>query len=181
MREIGINLHSNLTNVTWHEGVAEATGMNSDEFNLVTFGSSFNVCNQQLALKESNRLLKTGGFFVCMWNLRDLNDPLQVEIEKIIRARISDYSYGNRRQDQSKVINDSRLFRNLENFQEKITHKVSTEQFINAWSSHATLQRQSGDLFQKIIMEIAEFIRKQKVDTLEIPYNTVVYMAQKYD
>ena len=28
-------------------------------------------------------------------------------------------------------------------------------------------------------MEIAEFIRKQKVDTLEIPYNTVVYMAQK--
>jgi ubiquinone/menaquinone biosynthesis C-methylase UbiE len=180
MREIGIKLLGNLTNVTWHEGIAEATGMKSGVFDLVTFGSSFNVCNQQLALKESYRLLKIEGFFVCMWNLRDLNDPLQVEIEKIINSSIPDYSYGNRRQDQTKVIKDSNLFKNIEDFQERITHKVSAEQFINAWSSHATLQRQSGTKFEKIIKDIAECIRKQNTNTLEIPYNTVVYMAQKF-
>ena len=115
-----------------------------------------------------------------MWNLRDLNDPLQVEIEKIINSSIPDYSYGNRRQDQTKVIKDSNLFKNIEDFQERITHKVSAEQFINAWSSHATLQRQSGTKFEKIIKDIAEYIRKQNTNTLEIPYNTVVYMAQKF-
>jgi ubiquinone/menaquinone biosynthesis C-methylase UbiE len=179
MRELGVQSLSHLLNVDWHEGVAESTGMKSNEYNLVTFGSSFNVCNQKLALEESSRILKQGGFFTCMWNLRDLNDPLQIEIEKIIKTYIPAYSYGTRRQDQSVFINESKLFDHLEHFQEKIIHKVLLEQFINAWSSHATLERQSGDKFKLIIEEIAGLLRDQKTTYLEIPYNTVVYLAQK--
>lgn len=179
MRDIGSKKHINLSNVTWHEGIAEATTMNSDEYDLVTFGSSFNVCDQMLALKESSRILKTHGYFACMWNLRDLDDPLQIEIEKIIKSFIPQYSYGTRRQDQSKIINESRLFSNLESFQEKTIHKVSSQQFINAWSSHATLARQSGNDFNKIINDIAKIIRELDVTHLKIPYTTVVFMAQK--
>ena len=180
MRDIGIQSLINLSNVTWHEGIAEATTMNSDTYDLVTFGSSFNVCNQKLALQESSRILKTRGYFACMWNLRDLNDPLQIEIEKIIKVYIPEYSYGTRRQDQSKIINESNLFSNLESFQEKTTHIISSQQFINAWSSHATLARQSGDKFNLITKDIAKIIREHNSITLEIPYNTVVFMAQKF-
>lgn len=169
----------NLRNVTWHEGIAEATTMHSDEYDLVTFGSSFNVCNQKLALKESSRVLKTHGYFACMWNLRDLDDPLQIEIEQVIKTFIPEYSYGTRRQDQSKIINESKLFSNPESFQEKTIHKISSQQFIYAWSSHATLARQSGDNFKLIIKEIAKVIRELDLTELEIPYTTVVFMAQK--
>ncbi len=179
MRGIGIQSLINLSNVIWHEGIAEATTMNSDTYDLVTFGSSFNVCNQQLALRESNRILKSRGYFACMWNLRDLNNPLQKEIEEIIKVHIPKYSYGTRRQDQSKIINESNLFCNIESFQEKTTHLISSEQFINAWNSHATLARQSGDKFNLIIKDIAKIIRRHNSTTLEIPYNTVVFMAQK--
>jgi ubiquinone/menaquinone biosynthesis C-methylase UbiE len=179
MRELGIQSLNNFRNVTWYEGVAEATAMKSNEYDLVTFGSSFNVCNQELALKEASRILKTHGYFACMWNLRDLEDPLQIEIEKTIRSHVPEYSYGTRRQDQTKIIDQSKLFCNIESFQEKTIHNVSSEKFISAWSSHATLARQSGDKFSLIIKDITEIIRKLNLVSLEIPYTTVVFMAQK--
>ena len=37
--------------------------MEESKFDLVTFGSSFNVCNRQKALEEAKRILKDGGLF----------------------------------------------------------------------------------------------------------------------
>ena len=52
MRKNGINRTKKFSNVQWYEGVGEHTGMDADTFDLVTFGSSFNVCNRQEALIE---------------------------------------------------------------------------------------------------------------------------------
>lgn len=41
------------------------------------------------------------------WNHRDLNDPLQSEIENILRKHILDYGYGTRREEQTGVIDAS--------------------------------------------------------------------------
>lgn len=79
--------------------------MEESKFDVVTFGSSFNVCNRQEALAEAKRILKDGGCFVCMWNHRDLNAPLQKEIEDILKREIADYDYGTRQEDQTEVIN----------------------------------------------------------------------------
>ena len=58
MRANGIKRTSQYKNVQWAEGVGEHTGMEENQFKLVTFGSSFNVCNRQEALKETKRILK---------------------------------------------------------------------------------------------------------------------------
>ena len=58
MRKNGIQRTSQYQNVQWFEGVGEHTGMESNKFDLVTFGSSFNVCNRQEALLETKRILK---------------------------------------------------------------------------------------------------------------------------
>ena len=71
MRKNGINRTKKFSNVQWYEGVGEHTGMDADTFDLVTFGSSFNVCNRQEALIEVKRILKHNGWFACMWNHRD--------------------------------------------------------------------------------------------------------------
>src|SRR5215472_10451375 len=43
MRKLGAERTCNMTNISWRKGTAEATGLFSDSFGLVTFGSSFNV------------------------------------------------------------------------------------------------------------------------------------------
>ena len=78
-------LTKNFDNVLWHEGIGEETGQKSNFFDMVTFGSSFNVCERNKALLETSRILKPNGWFACMWNHRILEDPIQSEIESIIR------------------------------------------------------------------------------------------------
>ena len=83
MRANGIKRTEKFPEVEWHEGVGEQTGMETGKFDLVTFGSSFNVCNRQEALQESSRILMPAGWFACMWNHRDLTDPLQSGMKKL--------------------------------------------------------------------------------------------------
>jgi ubiquinone/menaquinone biosynthesis C-methylase UbiE len=152
-------------------------------FDLVTFGSSFNVCDQQLALKESARILKSKGWFACLWNHRNLNDPIQSEIEKVIKNLIPEYGYGSRREDQKQSINESALFGEVIYLESDILHKQSIGDCIKAWESHATLERQSGESFPEIITEISNLlsstISKDLNHVLEIPYTTRIWMAQK--
>ena len=51
----------------------------SSKFHAAFFGSSFNVLNQEETLKEVARILTPDGWFACLWNHRDLDDPLQKE------------------------------------------------------------------------------------------------------
>lgn len=80
MRANGIRRTSRYENVSWFEGVGEHTGMAGNQFDLVTFGSSFNVCNRQEALEEAKRILKDGGWFACMWNHRELMIRYRVKL-----------------------------------------------------------------------------------------------------
>lgn len=181
MRANGKERTKQFANVQWFEGVGEDTKMDSNAFTLVTFGSSFNVCDRLLALKESYRILASHGYFACMWNHRDLDDPLQKAIEDIIKANIKDYSYGSRREDQTKIIESSNLFDNIGYLEGHVVHQVPTESFIEGWKSHGTLYRQSPELFASIIEQISDLIHKNCQDTVAVPYTTRVYFARKKD
>lgn len=178
MRANGIERTKCFDKVQWAEGVGEHTGMETSKFDLVTFGSSFNVCNRMEALVESKRILKEHGWFACMWNHRDLNDPLQAEIEEIFKEEIQSYDYGTRRQDQTDIINESQLFGDVVYIEGSIVHKVLAEDFIEGWKSHGTLQRQSQDKFDLINKKIRELIISKRQEFIMVPYTTRIWMAQ---
>lgn len=178
MRANGIKRTSQYKNVQWFEGVGEHTGMDDGKFDLVTFGSSFNVCDRQEALKETKRILKPGGWFACMWNHRDLNDPLQKEIEDILKAEIADYSYGTRREDQTDVINQSGLFGEVVYVEGTVVHEILAEDFIEGWKSHGTVQRQSKEKFDLINEKIRRLIEERGEEYIKVPYTTRIWMAQ---
>lgn len=165
--------------VQWYEGVGEHTGMESDKFSLVTFGSSFNVCNRQEALQESSRILKKGGWFACMWNHRDLDDPLQSAIEDILKKHISDYGYGTRREDQTDVINASGLFGDVVYIEGTVLHEILAEDFIEGWKSHGTVYRQSKDKFENINTKIRRLVESKQEKYIEVPYTTRIWMAKR--
>lgn len=178
MRKNGIQRTSQYQNVQWFEGVGEHTGMESNKFDLVTFGSSFNVCNRQEALQETKRILKSNGWFACMWNHRDLNDPLQKEIEDILKTQIDDYKYGTRREDQTEVIDQSGLFKDVICIEGTVVHEISSEDFIEGWKSHGTVQRQSKDKFAFINEEIRKLVEAKGEKYIKVPYTTRIWMAQ---
>lgn len=178
MRKNGIKRTSQYKNVQWFEGVGEHTGMECNKFALVTFGSSFNVCNRQEALMESNRILQDKGWFACMWNHRDLDDPLQKEIEDILKAQIIDYNYGSRREDQTEIINQSKLFGEVVYIEGTVLHSILAEDFIEGWKSHGTVQRQSKDKFNLINQKIRKVVEAKGEEYIKVPYTTRIWMAQ---
>lgn len=179
MRANGIKRTAEYANVQWFEGVGEHTGMETGKFSLVTFGSSFNVCDRQQALVETSRILVPEGWFACMWNHRDLEDPLQQSIEEIIRKNIPGYSYGTRREDQTEVINASGLFGDVQFISGRVEHHLNAEDFIEGWKSHGTVYRQSPEVFEKIVGEIRQTVEALHQDTIMVPYTTRIWMAQK--
>lgn len=178
MRANGTKRTEKLTNVRWHEGTGEATGQAEQTFDMVTFGSSFNVCDRQQALKETARILKPRGWFACMWNHRLLEDPIQAQIETIIKKRVSGYSYGSRREDQRGVIEASGLFGPVVHLDCRVMHEQTIEECVEAWRSHATLKRQAGAEFHSVVAAIETYLKSLKTTTIQIPYVTNIWVAQ---
>ena len=179
MRANGIARTKDLPNVVWSEGTGEATGCLTANYDFVTFGSSFNVCDRTLALKETYRLLKPNKWFACLWNHRDLEDTIQAHIEDIIKKNIPNYTYGTRREDQSEIIKASNLFHDIRPVTGQVKHLSHIDTVIEAWRSHATLHRQAGDKFPMIIRSISEYLHQLGQDTITIPYTTHAWMAQR--
>ena len=113
-----------------------------------------------------------------MWNHRDLNDPLQKEIEDILKAEIENYSYGTRREDQTDVINQSGLFNEVVYIEGTVIHEVLAEDFIEGWKSHGTVHRQSKDKFDLINAKIRDVVEAKGQEYIKIPYTTRIWMAQ---
>ena len=178
MRANGIKRTEQMDNVRWHEGTGEDTGQEEASFEMVTFGSSFNVCDRQIALKETSRILKPNGVFACMWNHRQLDDEIQSKIESIIKSHICGYDYGSRREDQFITIDASNLFGDVIHLDSRVLHQQSIQECVKAWRSHATLERQAGESFNKIIEEIEDYLHSLGRESIEIPYSTNIWVAR---
>lgn len=178
MRKNGIMRTEKFSNIRWFEGIGEDTKQESNSFEMVTFGSSFNVCDRQMALEEASRILISKGSFACMWNHRNLEDPIQKNIEAIIAKNINNYDYGTRREDPTEVINRSELFKDIQKIEGTVIHTQSIEECVEAWRSHATLGRQSLDKFNAIIKEIEEYLNSLNLSEIQIPYTTRIWVAR---
>ena len=178
MRKYGVMRTKGMEGSEWFEGTGEDTGQENSVFDLVTFGSSFNVTNRQVALRETKRIGKDKAWFAAMWNHRDLDDPVQKEIEGIIKAAIPEYGYGTRREDQTAEINESGLFGPVHKIEGGVMHSQNVIEMVEAWRSHATLQRQAGDKFHDIIDDIEKMLISLDKDEINIPYTTRIWAAQ---
>lgn len=179
MRANGRQRTAGFPQVAWHEGTGEHTGLSAADFDLVTFGSSFNVTDRPSALQETARILKPRGWFACLWNHRDLDDPTQQAIEQAIRSRIPNYDYGSRREDQTPVIEVSGLFGPVHRIERRVVHEQGVDDCLEAWRSHATLHRQAGERFGEVIEGIREVLAATHRPAIRVPYTTRVWMAQR--
>jgi ubiquinone/menaquinone biosynthesis C-methylase UbiE len=177
MREVGIHRTAGLKNVKWCDALMEQTGLPAGAFALVTYGSSFGVADYTKTLREAHRLLRPGAAMASLFNHRDLDDPLQRDIEALIRSEIPGYDYGNRRSDQAAFIESSGLFTHVRRIEVAFVHEQSTESWLAAWSSHATLARQAGERFPEVVAAIRALVTSRCQDSVRVPYSTRLWIG----
>jgi len=178
MRELGEQNTTGL-GVRWIAATGEATTLPDAFAQLAIFGSSFNVTDRPRALRESARILVPTGWFACLWNHRDLDDPLQSQVEAVIARMVPSYDYGVRREDQAEIIEASGLFGPVQRLEGRFVARVPAGDYLTAWRSHATLYRQAaGDArFEEIMHAISAAVAGH--DPLQVPYTTRVWYAQR--
>lgn len=176
MREVGESVTQG-QGVRWFTGTGEQTGQPDHAFDMVTFGSSFNTTDRQATLRETARILKPRGWFACMWNHRDLTDPVQAAVENFIKTSIAGYGYGSRREDQTEVITASGLFEAVNYLEASYVATLATTDYIEAWRSHATLAQQAGEKFPELIAGIEKLVLPHGA-TLKVRYTTRLWAAR---
>lgn len=180
MREIGIE-RTKGQNIEWVRATGIDSTLKSGEFDWVTFGSSFNVMDRVDALKESYRLLKKNCHFSCMWNHRDLKDPIQELAESIILEFVPNYTRGVRREEQRSIIEEHKnMFDNIIYIEEDFYFHQSIENYINAWRSvknpYWDLETKEG---QELFSKISDKMQEKLPSEFDIKYTTRCWSAKK--
>lgn len=180
MRNIGIERLSGKS-VEWIKSNGVNTTLQSDAFDWVTFGSSFNVMDRDEALKETHRILRKDGIFTCMWNHRDLNDPIQNKAQDIIKEFVPNYDKGVRREDQRPVIEKNRaLFDEIFYLEQDFYFHQTIDNYILAWKSvknpYWDLDTNEG---KALFEEISSKIKQQLPNEFDIKYTTRAWSAKK--
>lgn len=77
---------SSIEGVTWHDGVAEQTGLPNDLYDIVVFAQSWHWVDSERAGLEAARILAPGGVLGIVWNQMDVSIPWVHRLTRIMRS-----------------------------------------------------------------------------------------------
>lgn len=179
MRKIGEDVTKGF-DAKWIRATATETTL-SDRYDWVTFGSSFNVIDRNIALAETHRILKNNGYFTCIWNHRNLLCPIQKQAEDIIESFIPEYDRGVRREDQRPFLEkNANQFTDICHIEVDFDVKRSIDEYILAWKSVRNrfwdLETNDG---QELFSKMTDKIRRELPEKFEIKYTSRAWTMQK--
>ncbi|MEG4576889.1 class I SAM-dependent methyltransferase [Microcoleus sp. N3A4] len=179
MREIGIKRSSHLERIRWIRATGTETTLADRSSDWITFGSSLSAMDSYLAMKETYRILKDDGFFTCIGNHIDFNDPISKLAEAVIVSVILDYESGVRR-DWGQTIEASNLFQDVFYFEANVSYEQTIDRYVNAWRSvrnpYWDLATPEG---QALFEQIVDRLRSEMPETFTMRYITRAWTAQK--
>lgn len=162
--------------IRWLAASGESLPLAAASVGAVCYGSSFNVLDAASALSEATRVLRRGGWWMAAWNHRDLDDPLQRQVEAIIHRWIPGFDYGRRRRSPAADLAAHGGLELRGQREARFVVELPAAQWIGAWRSHATLQSQAGDRFEAVLVDLSDLLAG--CETLQVPYYTRVWWAQ---
>lgn len=77
---------SSIEGVTWHDGVAEETGLSNDVYDIVVFAQSWHWVDSERAGLEAARILTRGGALGIVWNQMGVSIPWVHRLTRIMRS-----------------------------------------------------------------------------------------------
>lgn len=155
------------------------SSLRADEaYRLAIVGPSLPAGDRAATLTETARSLAPGGWIAFLCHLRDRDDPLQAAIESAVRLHLPAYP-GTQGDDPTAVIDASGLFDAVEAFQGSVIHEQAVADCLEAWRTHTSLERLAGTAFAAVVRDIRHVLDKAGSPTIEVPYITRCWMAQR--
>ena len=77
---------SSIEGVTWHDGVAEETGLPNDVYDIIVFAQSWHWMDPERAGHEAARILASGGALAIVWNQMAVSIPWVHRLTRIMRS-----------------------------------------------------------------------------------------------
>ena len=172
--------------VHWHAGSAEHTGLEPQQYNMVTMASSFHWPDFDESVKEFYRILLPNGLFMALWNTRRYeSNPLLVDIENYLHTLVPGMKrISSGRSEFCATLTDRLLqcgsFSDVIYVEGRHTELQTPAHYIGLWESVNDVRVQAGEeRFEKFI----KYIRcvTSNVDQIEAEYTTRAWIARKKD
>lgn len=172
--------------VEFREGAGESTGLADGAVDLLTMASSFHWVDFERGLAEFHRALRTGGWFIALWNPRVVTThPLLKEIEaqiKVLNPEISRVSSGNSAftDTLSERLRQHRLFDDVTYIEGTHFERQSREHYLGLWQSVNDVRVQLGpENWAKFISFVEQ--KTQGIPHFDVEYRTRAWAVRRRD
>lgn len=179
MREEGIK-NCEGTCVSYIDGSAEDTNLDSDSVSFVFAVQSFHWFNKETTKEEVRRILKKDGLFAIVWNdWEDKDNEFSVDYFKLIsswKERMTGEKFQHKNVDDRK-----RFFKDSKYETETVIHskKYSLKELIGLTKSLSYAPSDNNPLYDEFINEVIKIFNKYSVDdTVTFDFHTEMFIGR---
>jgi ubiquinone/menaquinone biosynthesis C-methylase UbiE len=166
----------------WIEGSAENTGLSSSSYDLVSMASSFHWTDFSAALKEFHRILKSDGYFLALWNTRNIvGSPLLEDIESKIYELIPNMERISSGKsvfcdNLSERLENSKYFANIVYLEGNHVEFQTPQHYLGLWESVNDIRAQAGEEKFNLFLDYIK-TKTQELSVIEAKYKTRAWLA----
>lgn len=133
--------------VSYREGTAEATGLESGSVALVLCAQAFHWFDADASLREFHRILAPGGRLALMWNMRTDGNAFTRGLNEIIdeAMTITNALRQDQRRWRASVLRESPLFHDVAQHTFDNPHRVDESSLVNRLSSASYFPRSGSE------------------------------------
>jgi ubiquinone/menaquinone biosynthesis C-methylase UbiE len=157
-------------------GTAEKTTLNRDNVDLITAGQSFHWFDVNKAKNEFNRILRSSGYILLIWNIRKKATPgFQINYEQFVLKYGKDYKEILKRDENIDLLfeNKRKVFYN--------SQLLNYDAFLGRVLSSSYIPLPNEPNFDEMVEEVKNLFEKyQKNGYIKIEYDTVLFYGQLF-
>ena len=165
---------SSIEGVTWHDGVAEQTGLPNDLYDIVVFAQSWHWVDSERAGLEVERILAPGGVLGIVWNQMDVSIPWVHRLTRIMR------SGDVHRPDKPPIPGGG--FAPMTLTQVAWEDRMTPEQILTLGTTRSSYIRSSEAVRARMQANLRWYLYEHlgyaSGETVTIPYTTLVWLAR---
>jgi SAM-dependent methyltransferase len=159
------------------DGTAESIPLENGSAALVTVAQAFHWFDLDRALPEIHRVLRSRGCLALVWNMRDLEDPVQRGVDDLLapyRGRLSAQREGRWREPFAA----SPLFGDLETAEFRYEQRFTADDLENRVASTSFVAAMSEEERRPLLDEVRALVADRK-EPFPFPYVTEVIVSRR--
>ena len=164
----------------WINGTFEASRLPTASQRWAVAAQAFHWADPNRSLPEIRRVLQPGRLFTILWNRRaNQESRVLTWTEAAIRRCVPDYDEAYRDRPWHEILESTGDFTFVN--QRTVPHvvRMTRDRYLDLWRSHNRLNTLAGpDRFAAFLMELNEYLERENLEHIDVPYNCEAWSAR---